>query len=207
MEEGGHAGSRPVVLQVTGVRRQVGDRYFVILSDGSAEVAQGILASSMNHLVRAGAIRTGSVIRLLDYLCNLIDVIGSTNDVRPHPSYLQPSPIPIITPIAELSPYKGKWKIKARVTAKSAIWHFANRFGETKTFFFDLRDALDGEIRAKCFSSAVDKFCDLIEVDKVYLISRGSVRPAQKGHNPFNSAYDLTLDITASIEICSSDDM
>uniref|UniRef100_A0A0E0KXN6 Uncharacterized protein n=1 Tax=Oryza punctata TaxID=4537 RepID=A0A0E0KXN6_ORYPU len=56
----------------------------------------------MAHLVKVCAIR------VLDYLC--IDSVINTS----------------LTPIAALSPYKGIWTIKARVTAKSGLQHWSN---------------------------------------------------------------------------------
>lgn len=88
------------------------------------------------------------------------------------------------------------------MTAKSGLQHLSNDRGEAKFFDFDLLDEQGGEMLAKCFSSAAEKFYGLIEVDKVYLISRGLVKPAQE---PFNSDYELALDASASVEVCSSD--
>lgn len=58
-------GLRPV-LQVTDVRPAAG-RYLVALFDGTKS-GQGVLVASMAHLVRACAIRAGTIIRVLDYL-------------------------------------------------------------------------------------------------------------------------------------------
>ncbi|KAL6624799.1 hypothetical protein ACP70R_032120 [Stipagrostis hirtigluma subsp. patula] len=110
-----------------------------------------------------------------------------------------------ITPIAALNPYKGRWTIKARVTAKTDIRHYENARGPAKVFEFDLLDAQGGEIRATCFSLQVDQFYAQIEVDKVYLISRGTVKPANRNFNPLSNDYEIVLDHTTSIEICFDD--
>jgi replication factor A1 len=113
---------------------------------------------------------------------------------------------PCITSINALNPYQARWKIKARVTAKAELRHFTNCKGAGKVFSFDLLDAQGGEIRAVCFNLQADLYFDLIEVDKVYLISKGSLKPAQKKFNPLNNDYEILVDHTTSIEICWGDE-
>ncbi|CAN6326428.1 unnamed protein product [Urochloa humidicola] len=110
-------------------------------------------------------------------------------------------------PVAQLNPYQERWTIKARVTSKTDIRHYNNSKGPGKVFSFDLLDAQGGEIRATCFNAQADQFFDLIEVDKVYLISRGSLKPAQKKFNPLNHEYEITVDFKTTIEVCPSDDI
>ncbi|RLM98456.1 replication protein A 70 kDa DNA-binding subunit C-like [Panicum miliaceum] len=109
-------------------------------------------------------------------------------------------------PVAQLNPYQERWTIKARVTSKTDLRHYTNNKGPGKVFSFHLLDAQGGEIRATCFNVQADQFFDLIEVDKVYLISRGSLKPAQKKFNPLNHEYEITVDFRTSIEVCPSDD-
>jgi replication factor A1 len=98
------------------------------------------------------------------------------------------------------------WTIKARVTAKTDLRHYNNKNGAGKVFSFDLLDGQGGEIRATCFNAQADQFFDLIEVDKVYLISKGSVKPVPKMFNSLNHEYEITLDHKTSIEVCVDDD-
>lgn len=112
-----------------------------------------------------------------------------------------------VVPISSLKAYQTRWTIKARVTAKTVVKHWNNDKGSGKLFSFDLLDGEGGQIRSLCFKEVVDRFYDLIQVDKVYLISRGAVKPSQKRFNPLNNDLEITLDaLMSSVEICSSDD-
>jgi replication factor A1 len=66
-------GLRPV-LQLADAPQMAGGgpaleagRYRVALSDGGACLHPGMLAASLNHLVARGALRRGTVIRVLEY--------------------------------------------------------------------------------------------------------------------------------------------
>jgi replication factor A1 len=70
-------GLRPV-LQVADAPRLISSscagaapRYRVVLSDG-AHLQRGLLAAPLNGLVADGALRRGSVVRLLDYVCTRV---------------------------------------------------------------------------------------------------------------------------------------
>jgi len=97
-----------------------------------------------------------------------------------------------IHPINSLSPYQNKWTIRARVVNKAPIRTWNNQRGEGKLFSMDLLDE-SGEIRATAFNSECDKFFDMIEVNKVYFITRGSIKTANKKFSNLNNDYELTL--------------
>ncbi|XP_066362133.1 replication protein A 70 kDa DNA-binding subunit C-like [Miscanthus floridulus] len=130
---------------------------------------------------------------------------------QPPPGHMNRTPVSKndasrLVPVAHLNPYQNTWTIKARVTAKTDLRHYNNNKGAGKVFSFDLLDGQGGEIRATCFNAQADQFFDLIEVDKVYLISKGSVKPARKLFNSLNHEYEITLDFKSSIEVCVDDD-
>jgi len=113
---------------------------------------------------------------------------------------------PRIIPIAALNPYQGRWTIKVRVTAKGELKHYNNPRGDGKVFSFDLLDADGGEIRATCFNAVADQFYNQIEAGKSYLISKGSLRPAQKAYNHLPNDQEIFLESTSTIQPCFDDD-
>lgn len=130
----------------------------------------------------------------------------------PPPMYANRGPVarneapPRIIPINALSPYSGRWTIKARVTNKSELRLYSNPRGEGKVFNFDLLDADGGEIRVTCFNAVADQFFDQIVVGNLYLISRGSLRPAQKNFNHLPNDYEIMLDNASTIQQCYEED-
>ncbi|CAL9222623.1 unnamed protein product [Arabidopsis halleri] len=151
---------------------------------------------------------------------NIQNPTSSTPSFRPsvQPSYQPPASYrnhgPImkneaparVIPIAALNPYQGRWAIKARVTAKGDIRRYNNAKGDGKVFSFDLLDSDGGEIRVTCFNAVADRFYDVTEVGKVYLISKGSLKPAQKNFNHLKNEWEIFLESTSTVELCPDED-
>ncbi|GJR83608.1 replication protein A 70 kDa DNA-binding subunit A-like protein [Tanacetum coccineum] len=100
----------------------------------------------------------------------------------------------------------GRWTIKARVTAKAELRHYNNAKGDDKVFSFDLLDTTSGAVRITCFNAIADQFYDQIEAGKVYFVSKGSVKPAQKAFNHLKNDYEIMLDSSSTIQPCYDDD-
>nr|UBR27748.1 replication protein A1 [Locusta migratoria] len=109
-----------------------------------------------------------------------------------------------IFPIASLSPYQNKWVIKARVVNKTPVKTWSNARGEGKLFSMELVDE-SGEIRATAFKEQCDKFYDLIEVDRVYFISRCQLKPANKKFTSVNNDYEMTFTGETTVVPCHED--
>ncbi|KAL1532258.1 replication protein A 70 kDa DNA-binding subunit E isoform X3 [Salvia divinorum] len=111
-----------------------------------------------------------------------------------------------IIPIAALNPYQGRWTIKARVTAKSELRLYSNPRGDGKVFSFDLLDSDGGEIRVTCFNAVADQFYQQIEPGRVYMISKGTLKPAQRAFNHLRNDHEIMLDSTSTVQPCHEDD-
>lgn len=254
----GDVNLKPLV-QVLDIR-QIGnnqERYRLILSDGVMS-QHAMIATQLNDRMKAGLVRQGSVIQLIDYICSSVqgrkiivvlnmetimldcETIGNQQkfgsaeltlakplqgadkmqSVWPtvQPSFQPPSNYkhhgPImkndaparIIPIAALNPYQGRWAIKARVTSKSDIRRYNNARGDGKVFSFDLLDSDGGEIRATCFNAVLERFYDAVVVGKVYVISKGSLKPVQKNYNHLKNEWEILLESSSSVDICPDED-
>lgn len=80
-------------------------------------------------------------------------------------------------PISSLNAYQNRWTIKARVSVKGTVRTYHNARGEGKVFSFDLVDSAGGEIKVTAFTDACDKFYELIQKGKVYMVSKASLKP------------------------------
>ncbi|CAH3021049.1 unnamed protein product [Porites evermanni] len=106
-----------------------------------------------------------------------------------------------VYPISSLTPYQNRWTIRARVTSKSNVRTWSNSKGEGRLFNVDLVDE-SGEIKATGFNDAVDKFYELLEVNKVFYISKCSIRMATK-YSSLKNRYEMYLGNESNIELCN----
>lgn len=107
-----------------------------------------------------------------------------------------------IVPISSLNPYNNHWKLKARVTTKSQMRTWNNSKGTGKLFSVDLLDDEDGEVRVTMFNDTADRLYDVFQVNKVFYVSGGSIKTANKkfsGH--IKNDYEITLNNDADVRL------
>lgn len=107
-------------------------------------------------------------------------------------------------PISSLTPYQNKWTIRARITNKSDVRFWSNSRGEGKLFSVEMLDE-SGEIRATAFKEQCDKFYDMMEVGKVYYISRGTLKTANKQFTSVKNEYEMTFNSDTTVILCNED--
>ncbi|XP_037043337.1 replication protein A 70 kDa DNA-binding subunit-like isoform X2 [Bradysia coprophila] len=108
-----------------------------------------------------------------------------------------------LTRISDVRPAKRGISqiIRARVTLKSDIHPFFNFLGPTTMFTMDIVDE-SGEMRASAFGASVDKLYDLVEVDRIYYISKFKVKLSDPTKTPHISEYNITCNEETIIRPC-----
>lgn len=105
-----------------------------------------------------------------------------------------------VHPLISLNPYQGNWVIKVRVTSKGNLRTYRNARGEGHVFNVELTDEDGTQIQATMFNEAAKKFYPMFELGKVYYISKGSLRVANKQFKTVQNDYEMTLNENAVVE-------
>ncbi|MCL7022964.1 hypothetical protein MKW94_028869 [Papaver nudicaule] len=110
-----------------------------------------------------------------------------------------------VHPLVSLNPYQGSWTIKVRVTSKGNLRTYKNARGEGCVFNVELTDEDGTQIQATMFNEAAKKFYSMFELGKVYYISKGSLRVANKQFKTVQNDYEMTLNENSEVEEVSEE--
>eukprot|EP01001_Neometanema_parovale_P004378 NODE_1614_length_1662_cov_37.966862_g1535_i0.p1 GENE.NODE_1614_length_1662_cov_37.966862_g1535_i0~~NODE_1614_length_1662_cov_37.966862_g1535_i0.p1 ORF type:complete len:437 (+),score=111.47 NODE_1614_length_1662_cov_37.966862_g1535_i0:75-1385(+) len=110
-----------------------------------------------------------------------------------------------IQPINSLSPFIGRWWIKARVIDKSPKRTWSKPTSQGQLFSITLIDESNVAIRATIFQEGVDKYFDKIENEKVYIFTKGTVKNANKRFSNLPNDYELSFDQNSEITPAGDD--
>ncbi|CAL1393132.1 unnamed protein product [Linum trigynum] len=110
-----------------------------------------------------------------------------------------------VHPLVSLNPYQGNWTIKVRVTSKGNMRAYKNMRGEGCVFNVELTDEDGTQIQATMFNEAAKKFYDRFQLGKVYYISKGSLRVANKQYKTVENDYEMTLNENSEVEEVASE--
>ncbi|KAM0937492.1 putative replication factor A protein [Dioscorea sansibarensis] len=105
-----------------------------------------------------------------------------------------------VHPLVSLNPYQGNWTIKVRVTNKGNLRSYKNARGEGHVFNVELTDEDGTQIQATMFNEAANKFYPKFELGKVYYISKGSLKVANKQFRTVANDYEMTLNENSIVE-------
>ncbi|XP_051147920.1 replication protein A 70 kDa DNA-binding subunit B-like [Andrographis paniculata] len=107
--------------------------------------------------------------------------------------------------LLSLNPYQGYWTIKVRVTNKGNMRSYRNSRGEGFVFNVELTDEDGTQIQATMFNEAARKFFDKFQMGKVYYISKGSLKVANKQFKTVQNDYEMTLNENSQVEEASDE--
>ncbi|CAL5362382.1 unnamed protein product [Camellia sinensis] len=110
-----------------------------------------------------------------------------------------------VHPLVSLNPYQGNWTIKVRVTGKGNMRTYKNARGEGCVFNVELTDEDGTQIQATMFNEAAKKFFDKFQLGKVYYISKGTLKVANKQFKTVQNDYEMTLNENSEVEEASNE--
>lgn len=91
------------------------------------------------------------------------------------------------------------WKIKARVTKKFEIKPWKNAKSEGHVMNVELIDSQGTQILATFYNDAAVKNNEVLQENKVYLFSNGSVKISNKKYTSIKNDYCIIFDRNSEI--------
>ncbi|XP_057952640.1 replication protein A 70 kDa DNA-binding subunit B [Malania oleifera] len=111
-----------------------------------------------------------------------------------------------VHPLVSLNPYQGNWTIKVRVTSKGNMRSYRNARGEGCVFNVELTDEDGTQIQATMFNEAAKKFFEKFQLGRVYYVSRGTLKVANKQFKIVQNDYEMTLNENSEVEEAANEE-
>jgi len=109
-------------------------------------------------------------------------------------------------PLNALNPYRQPWCVKVKLTSKGQVREYRSAKGPGKVSSVEFVDEEGTAMSATLWKEAIDKYDAMLEPGKVYYVSKGSLKPANKQYSSTNNDYEMYLDGKSEIELCSDVD-
>lgn len=106
--------------------------------------------------------------------------------------------------ISDLQFNSEMWSIKVRIIKKRPYKNWNNKKGSGNLFSFDAMDE-SGSICITAFNDLADKFFEIIEEDKVFMISNGQIKQANKIYNLDSNDFEIIINKETLIKECAND--
>lgn len=110
-----------------------------------------------------------------------------------------------VYPLVSLNPYQNSWVIKVRVTNKGLLRTFNSPKGGGNVCTMEFTDEAGSEIQATMWREAADKFYPIFQLGKVYFISNGNIKPANKQYTSVKNDYEMILNVNSKVEEVDED--
>ncbi len=104
------------------------------------------------------------------------------------------------TPIKTLNTFNMDWKIKARVTKKYPLKEWRNAKGQGFLLNIELVDSLGTEIQGTFFNDQAKKFDEVMKQGRVYLISGGQIKMANKKFTSIPNDHCISFDRNTEVQ-------
>ncbi|KAL2642129.1 hypothetical protein R1flu_009716 [Riccia fluitans] len=111
-----------------------------------------------------------------------------------------------VYPLVSLNPYESLWTIKVRVTSKGPMRTFTNARGSGNVFNVELTDEEGTQIQATMFKEAADEFHSKLQLGKLYYVSNGILKAANKRYSNLKNDYEMTLTTKSAVEEIPEED-
>lgn len=103
-------------------------------------------------------------------------------------------------PISCLNTFTHDWALKVRVTRKYPMRQWNNARSQGELFSCDLIDRSDCQIQATFFNEGARKYFEDIHEGKIYRMSGGQIKMANKRFTTIKNDFQITFDSNAEIE-------